>query len=59
MQNSSTYFGIKNISNFRGLRRGSRYSDEATNMKDGPINYLNCEEGAIPWETENIRRTFY
>ena len=52
---SSTHFGITNISNVRG----SRYSDEAVNMRDALMNYLNSEEGAVPWQTEHIRRTSY
>ena len=55
MQSSSTHFGITNISNVRG----SRYSDEAVNMRDALMNYLNSEEGAVPWQTEHIRRTSY
>ena len=55
VQSSSTHFGITNISNVRG----SRYSDEAVNMRDALMNYLNSEEGAVPWQTEHIRRTSY
>ena len=54
-QSSSTYFGLTNVNNVRG----SRYSDQAINMRDALMNYLNSEEGAVPWQKKNIRRTSY
>ena len=53
-RSSSTYFGLTNINNVRG----SRYSEEPINMRDALMNYLNSEEGAVPWQ-KNIRRASY
>ena len=51
MQSSSTRFGITNISSVRGFR----YSDQAVNMRDALMNYLNSVEGAVPLQTEQIK----
>ena len=55
VQSSSTHFGITNIINVRG----SRYSEEAVNVRDALINYLSSEEGALLCQAEHIRRTSY
>ena len=37
--------------------RGSRYTKDALAMRDALKNYVNSEEGSLPWQLDHVRRT--
>ena len=55
VKNDPTFCVLFNISKISG----PRYSDDVINIRETVINFLNNEEGQVPWQTENIRRTSY
>ena len=38
--------------------RGCRYRDECIHMRDSLKDYLNSEQGSVPWQMDYVRRTY-
>ena len=47
--------GIRHVRSIRG----SKYSLSVIDMRENLKNYLNSEEGRVPWQLDYVRRTAY